>query len=59
MMICKIREKLVCVSVGTVNSDMLPMTSEQGDVASRVESLGAGIRIKRRDGKAVRDAPSG
>lgn len=35
---------------------MLPVTSEQGGVAARVESLGAGIRVKRRNGKAVRNA---
>lgn len=35
---------------------MLPVTSEQGGVAARVEQLGAGMRIKKRDGKTIRQA---
>lgn len=35
---------------------MLPVTSEQGGVAARVEQLGAGMRIKKRDGKTIRNA---
>lgn len=52
----KTRDKLVYISMGTVNNDMLPQTSEQKGVARQVSRLGAGILLDKANGTSVLNA---